>query len=71
MKAEGQNASEKLHKEALDYFVVRREKLSQRGVDKAFSLARLGEERERDGEKEERIGPPLMLPVVDMKRRGL
>lgn len=27
--------------------------------------------RERDGEKEERIRPPLMLPVVDMKRRGL
>lgn len=77
MKTEGQSATEKLRcqkKKALKHFVARLEKVSQRDVDKALSLAGLygGKKDGKEARKrEERIRPPLMLPVVDMKRRGL
>lgn len=59
MKTEGQSASEKLHcqkkKKALKHFVVRLEKVYQRDVDNALSLAGLyvGKER-RKGSKKKR-----------------
>lgn len=59
MKTEGQSATEKLRcqkKKALKHFVVRLEKVSQRDVDKALSLAGLygGKKERRKGSKKKR-----------------
>lgn len=78
MKTEGQSATEKLRCQKKKHSSILlcdwRKFLSETSIRLSVSPDSTGERKKEGKEarkKKERIRPPPMLPVVDMKRRGL